>query len=105
MRLLLLILAAVVTKPTTATVDERGQYRLWGLAPGKYKLSVDYTSAGYTISVTGVVLSLGGRPLYVPETWAKTYFPGTPDADKASIVEVGEGAIVERLDFRISNRP
>ena len=89
----------------SATVDERGQYRVWGLAPGKYQLSVDYTNAGYTISVTGVLLSLGnGRPLYVPETWAKTYFPGTPDADKAAIVEVGEGASVERLDFGISNR-
>jgi hypothetical protein len=89
----------------SATVDERGQYRIWGLAPGKYKLSVEYTSAGYTISVTGVLLSLGdGRPLYVPETWAKTYFPGTPDADRAAIVEVREGAAVERLDFGISNR-
>jgi hypothetical protein len=100
----ILVPANRATKPTTATVDERGQYRLWGLAPGKYKLSVDYTSAGYTISVTGVVLSLGARPLYVPETWVKTYFPGTPDADRATIVEVGESASVERLDFGISNR-
>jgi hypothetical protein len=83
-----------------ATSDDRGQYRVWGLAPGKYKIAVDYTSAGFMTSVTGVLLSLGGgRPLYVPDTWAKTYFPGTPDPERAALVEVGENASVESLDF------
>lgn len=85
-----------------STSDDRGQYRIWGLAPGKYKLSVDYTSGGFITSVTGVIVSLaagGGKPLYVPDTWAKTYFPGTPDSDRAALIEVSEDAAVENLDF------
>ena len=90
----------------SATSDDRGQYRVWGLAPGKYKLAVDYTGGGFTTSVTGNVLSIGGaKPLYVPDTWAKTYFPGTPDSDRAAILEVGENASVENLDFGFQTAP
>jgi hypothetical protein len=61
---------------------------------------VDYTSGGFTTSVTGNVLSLGtGKPLYVPDTWLKTYFPGTADPDRATLIDVGENASIERLDF------
>lgn len=84
----------------SATSDNRGQYRVWGLPPGQYRLAVDYNSAGFTTSVTGNVLSLGtGRPLYVPDTWMKTYFPGTADPDRATLIEVGEAVSIERLDF------
>jgi len=84
----------------SATTDGRGQFRVWGLPAGRYRLAVDYTSAGFTTSVTGNVLSLGaGRPLYVPETWLKTYFPGTADVDRATLIDVGENASIERLDF------
>jgi len=86
-----------------STADDRGQYRVWGLSPGKYKLSVDYTNGGlFTTSVTGVIVSLSGisgKPLHVPETWTRTYFPGTPDYDRAALIEVGESASVENLDF------
>jgi hypothetical protein len=84
----------------SATTDSRGQYRVWGLPAGQYRLVVDYTSGGFTTSVTGNVLSLGtGKPLYVPDTWLKTYFPGTADPDRATLIDVGENASIERLDF------
>jgi hypothetical protein len=71
----------------TIQADDRGQYRLWGLAPGRYRLSVDYRT------------NFAQVPLFVQDTWLKTYFPGTPDVSRAAFVEVGDGAVVEGLDF------
>lgn len=67
--------------------DDRGHYRLWGLPPGRYRLSVDYRS------------NFGQPPLFVQDSWLKTYFPGTPDVSRAAFVEVGDGKVVEGLDF------
>jgi hypothetical protein len=73
----------------TIQADDRGQYRLWGLVPGRYRLSVDYRSN----------FAPQQMPLFVQENWLKTYFPGTPDFSRAAFVEVGDGAVVEGLDF------
>jgi hypothetical protein len=80
---------AGVPSNRTIQADDRGQYRLWGLAPGRYRLSVDYRSN----------FAPQQMPLFVQDTWLKTYFPGTPDVSRAAFVEVGDGAVVEGLDF------
>jgi Carboxypeptidase regulatory-like domain len=53
----------------TAGADDRGQFRIWGLEPGKYRLSLEYRRGGI-----GNVIDLGGgtftsvpTPLFAPE--------------------------------------
>lgn len=81
-------LAEAKGEPQSSTADDRGQYRIWGLTPGKYKLSVQY-SRNFAPAV----------PLFVQDSWVKTYFPGTRDSERASLVDVTEGAAIEGVDF------
>jgi hypothetical protein len=85
----------------TGVADDRGQYRIWGLEPGKYRISVEYRrGGGFVDAGGGVMMSVGGgAPLFASESWIKTYFPGTLDADRAALVDLGEVTAVEGLDF------
>lgn len=74
--------------PRTATADERGQYRIWGLTPGKYKLSLEYRRD-----------FASNLPLFAQPSWVKTYFPGTLESERAAVVEVAEGSTIEGVDF------
>jgi hypothetical protein len=85
--ILLSDVASGVRSTRNVQADDRGQYRLFGLVPGRYRLSVDYRSP------------FAQMPLWVQESWVKTYFPGTPDLSRAALVEVGNGGVVEGLDF------
>ena len=57
--------------------DDRGIYRIFGLAPGKYKISAG--PPGFS--------GQSGR-------FPQTYYPGTTDPAKATLVEVSEGGEV-----------
>jgi hypothetical protein len=64
------------------TTDDRGEYRLYGLAPGDYVVAaVPNDEAGGTTRVAG-----GGTVGYVP-----VYSPGTPMASEAATVSVKAG--------------
>jgi hypothetical protein len=69
--------------------DDRGHYRLFGLPPGTYTLSVEFPQMG----------PRGGGIPTAQESWLKTYFPGTIDASRAANVEVRESAVIENLNF------
>jgi len=70
----------------TAAADDRGQYRLFGVPPGRYYLSVgNPPGPPRTISPTG------GGPIGPPGTgtvYAFSYFPGVADAGQAVMIEV-----------------
>ena len=74
--------------PRTAQADDRGQYRIWGLTPGKYKLALEYRRD-----------FAANLPLFAQPSWVKTYFPGTIDSERSALIEVGEGAIIEGVNF------
>jgi hypothetical protein len=58
--------------------DDRGVYRIYGLAPGSYKVSVGQaSSAGSAVSIMG----LGGSQ------YSKTFYPGVQEEAKATIIE------------------
>ena len=73
-----------------ATTDDTGQYRVWGLAPGRYYLAT-------TVNFSGLLgfTSLGGNAgvkVGDPVTRA-TFYPATLDEDVAEPVAVESGAI------------
>ena len=68
--------------------DDRGAYRIYGLSPGRYRVSVGSTEGGSMMS--------RNRTYY-----AVTFYGNTNDAAKASIVELQDGAEATNIDIRV----
>ncbi len=69
--------------------DDRGIYRIYGLSPGNYKVSVGQAAGGGGVSVMG----MGGSQ------YLKTFYPGVQDESKTTLVEVNEGAEIPNIDI------
>lgn len=69
--------------------DDRGIYRIYGLSPASYKVSVGQAAGATGISVMGQ-----GSSQYV-----RTFYPGVQDETKATLVEVNAGAEVSNIDI------
>lgn len=67
--------------------DDRGIYRLFGLGPGKYKLSAS----------RNVRTGFGQPARFLP-----TYYPATTDPLKATIIEVTEGSELTGIDINVA---
>jgi hypothetical protein len=78
-----------VSNPFMFSTDDRGIYRVYGLAAGKYKISV---------GDNGNVANL--RSGY----YAKTFYPGTAEAAKAAIVELTDGGEAKNIDITLPPR-
>jgi hypothetical protein len=76
----------------TAQTDDRGEFRLFGLAPGSYFVSAADPAFAAVSSATGVL------------HYSPTYYPGTTLADQARAVAVG-GGTPPRVEFRLQLVP
>ncbi|HOK46590.1 MAG TPA: carboxypeptidase-like regulatory domain-containing protein [Bryobacteraceae bacterium] len=79
---------------SVATTDDRGQYRIFGLAPGKYYVSATPSSNFENIAEDS------GDEQYVP-----LYYPGVTDPGQAAPLEVAAGAEINSVDFRLARMP
>ncbi|HEX7723802.1 MAG TPA: hypothetical protein VF397_16695 [Pyrinomonadaceae bacterium] len=75
------------------STDDRGIYRIYGLAAARYKVSVG-NDAGRSATLRG-----SGSGYY-----PKTYYPDTAEAAKASIVDLSEGAEAKNIDITVGGR-
>jgi len=75
------------------STDDRGVYRIYGVPPGRYKVSVGQGGGSHYRS-----LDYGNG--YYPHT----YHPNVQDESKAGIVEVTEGSEVTGVDIVIQER-
>jgi hypothetical protein len=77
------------------TTNDLGEYRLFGLRPGRY-----FVSATYSTKNQGVVEM--GEAAPVEESFAQgyvpTYYPGTPDPAKAATITVKPGDEIPSVD-------
>ena len=71
--------------------DDRGIYRIYGLAAGRYKVSVGRETG------RGAELIAGGY-------YRKTYYTDVTDINKASIVNVSEGGEAKNIDVKLGSR-
>ncbi|HVQ40148.1 MAG TPA: carboxypeptidase regulatory-like domain-containing protein [Pyrinomonadaceae bacterium] len=72
--------------------DDRGVFRVYGLAPGSYKVSVGQAaSSGGAVSIMGI----GGSQ------YLKTFYPGVLEDAKATILEIKEGTELKEIDIRV----
>ncbi len=79
---------------TTAQTDDRGEYRLFGLSPGRYFVSAVFPQWGR--------FSRGDEPEEAQpnqQGYAKMYYPGTPDASKASAISIKEGEEIPSVEI------
>ena len=68
------------------TTDDRGHYRIYGLAPGDYFVTTQ-------VGIFGDAIDLGG--------YAPTYYPGTADGSGATTVQPTTGADVLNASFSL----
>lgn len=73
----------------TAQTDDRGIYRVFGIAAGRYKVAVGQ-------SQEGLFNSFNRRAQY-----RQTYYPDVTDNAKASIIEVTEGSETSNVDITL----
>jgi len=123
-----------LTKVDTAVTDDRGEYRLFWLAPGRYYLSarhpdvggglmrwsVGFLGGGGAADANGLIqfqefrnsgdgtgqpLVLGDAANRVKERYLPVYFSGTTDEQTASPIDLGAGAEQTGMDFVVEPVP
>lgn len=71
------------------TTDDRGIYRVYGLGPGSYRVSI-----GQAASAGGVaIMGMGGSQ------YPKTFYPNVSEEAKATLIEINEGTEVSNIDI------
>lgn len=83
-------LGTVLTDAAEGKSDDRGQYRLWGLAPGDYVID----------AATAVP-----PPDDVGLGWARTYYPGVLKLAQAALVTVSPGEERDAINVPIVDAP
>lgn len=77
------------SNPLMAMTDDRGIYRIYGLPPGQYQISV---GRGNWDRVSGSSVKM---------MYQETFYPGVTDRKKAENIEVKEGEEVKNIDITI----
>lgn len=81
-----------------ASTNDFGEYRVYGLAPGRYYLSATYRP-GVTFFGNSVVVRRSDSE--IEEGYAPTYYPGTNDTARATSLELRAGEEVRGTDFAL----
>lgn len=76
--------------PEMMLTDDRGVYRIYGLAPGRYKVSFGFAADGSTGGP-------GGRRGY----YRQTFHPDAPDQAQARVITLGEGDEATDVDIKL----
>ena len=95
----------------SASTDDRGRYRFFGLQPGEYVVAGLRPRPGPTVRVLGAqevdaALRSGGAPV-TPQpalptvTYAPVFYPGTTRAAEAMPIAVGIGEERSNVDFKL----
>jgi protocatechuate 3,4-dioxygenase beta subunit len=87
-----------------ASTNDLGEYRIFGLGPGRYFLSATWAFMAFMGSGGGVVAAIPG-PQPTELTYAPTFFPGTADAAQAAPLEITAGAEMRGIDLRLLRIP
>jgi hypothetical protein len=80
----------------TATIDEQGEFRLAELQPGRYFV---YVGPGFWPVSFPAKLSQGGARGY-----SGVFYPGVPDMDSATAIEISPGKHVE-INLTLASQP
>jgi uncharacterized protein (DUF2141 family) len=79
------------TNPFMYETDDRGVYRIYGIPPGRYTVSVGNSNDGEGGSIR---FGSGARGYYT-----RTFHPGVTDVAKATVIELSEGTEATGVDI------
>ena len=83
----------------TGRTDDRGEYRVFWVTPGRYYLVAHPSASAQAVAILGEP----GSPNEIFETRVPpTYYPGTIDMSQASLLDVRPGAELGGIDVSIS---
>lgn len=86
-----------------ASTDDLGNYRLFGLVPGKYYVKASYWDRGPAMMMmSGGARSANASPESPMEVHAPLYYPGVLDPAQADAVAVSDGEERRAVDFRMT---
>ena len=69
--------------------DDRGIYRVYGLSPGNYTVSIGQAAGTGNVAIMG----MGGSQ------YTKTFYPGVSEEARATILEINEGTEISNIDI------
>jgi len=83
------------------TTNDLGEYRLFGLRPGRYFVSATYSTKNHALEQSGDAEDSGmaAAEESSAERYVPTYYPGTPDAAKAATISVKPGDEIPSVDI------
>ena len=83
--------------------DDRGQYRIFGLAPGEYVVSATAAFGGFMrrVLITPPPQSMGLEDDTASTGYAPTYYPGVITAAEAARVRVAAAQELNGIDFQL----
>ncbi len=88
---------------TQATTNDLGEYRIFGLRPGRYYVGAYYHDQGSRLGLRKQALQ-GNRSeaseVY-PKDYAVTYYPWGSDPKNATVLALRPGEVVGNIDIRI----
>jgi len=91
-----------VQRVSAAQSDDRGLYRMYSLTPGRYYLSAG-NQPGNGNELDDIILAGGGMPTpasnRIPQKYALSYYPGAPELNSATAIDVAPGADVRGVDM------
>lgn len=79
-----------------ASTNDRGEYRIFQISPGKYRLSATYQPYFEQREI-----KLQTPDGTAQETYATTFFPGTSDQKQAAVIDVSSGADQTGFDLQL----
>lgn len=95
------LLPAGAPERRMAVTDDRGNYRIFGLAPGEYLVAAVPPAGAVGASSTGSMASSGAAPNSRPVSYgyAPVFYPGTPAAENAAWIRVSIGEEHNGIDL------
>ena len=81
-----------------ASTNDLGEYRIFGLAPGRYYVSAIHRSR---MSYGPMSRAVSGNPDVPEEDYAPTYYPGMTDSSGAVPIAIAAGQPVGNIDMKL----
>jgi len=85
----------------SAATDDRGEYRIFGVAPGKYVAMASSQRGMRPDGPPALPMLAAGDTPASDETYVPVYYPNSFDPSQASAMEVQAGASLQAVDFSL----
>jgi hypothetical protein len=91
---------------SSGRTDDRGEYRMFWISPGRYYLAVASNRNALSIlALEGLVVAGGASPNEIPSASPTVFYPGVVDPGRASAIEAGAGRELAGVDVLLPQQP